>query len=389
MYNFTDAPNRKNMNCVKWDNADASYGGQNLLPMWIADMDFQVAPPIVEALRRRVDHMVYGYDFLGDDYYDAICSWMKRRHNFDIKREWITFTPGIVTALHIATLALSQPGDEIIVNTPAYGPFFGAVKDEGRTMVDVPLKVTDGNYEMDFDALERAITPKTRAIMFCSPHNPSGRVWTMEELKKLDALCEKHNIVVVADEIHHDLVLSGKHISYGCVSEHAKNNCIICTAPSKTFNLAGIQVSNIIIPNDGIREKFNVQVKRAHLGANNFAGPALIAAYNESEKWLEELLEVIRGNCQYLVDYITKNIPEIKVKMPEGTYLLWLDCRGLGLKEEDLGKFFAEKCGLAANVGSWFGDCGTCFRRINTACPRSFVEECAKRIEAGVKTLRK
>ena len=390
MYNFTDAPNRKNQGCTKWDKADLLYGGQNLLPMWIADMDFEVAPPIVSAIEKRVQNKVFGYDFLTDEYFEAVKGWMKKRHHYEIEKEWITFTPGIVTALHMAVNAVTQPGDEVLITSPVYGPFFGATTDEGRTLVDVPLIEEDGYYTMDFEGMEKAVTPKTKAMLLCSPHNPCGRVWTREELEKLDAFCQKHNIFVIADEIHNDLILTDReHIMYGNVSEHAKMNSIICTAPSKTFNLAGIQGSNILIANEEVRKVFQAQVAKAHASANDFAGPATIAAYNESEAWLDELLEVLKSNSQYFVDFIHEHCPELKVRMNEATYLMWLDCRGLGMTEEELGKWFAEKVGIAANAGSWFGKTGTNFRRLNMACPRSFVEDACQRIEKAVKELRK
>ena len=390
MYNFTDAPNRKNQGCTKWDKADLLYGGQNLLPMWIADMDFEVAPPIVSAIEKRVQNKVFGYDFLTDEYFEAVKGWMKKRHHYEIEKEWITFTPGIVTALHMAVNAVTQPGDEVLITSPVYGPFFGATTDEGRTLVDVPLIEEDGYYTMDFEGMEKAVTPKTKAMLLCSPHNPGGRVWTREELENLDAFCQKHNIFVIADEIHNDLILTDReHIMYGNVSEHAKMNSIICTAPSKTFNLAGIQGSNILIANEEVRKVFQAQVAKAHASANDFAGPATIAAYNESEAWLDELLEVLKSNSQYFVDFIHEHCPELKVRMNEATYLMWLDCRGLGMTEEELGKWFAEKVGIAANAGSWFGKTGTNFRRLNMACPRSFVEDACQRIEKAVKELRK
>ena len=390
MYNFTDAPNRKNQGCTKWDKADLLYGGQSLLPMWIADMDFEVAPPIVSAIEKRVQNKVFGYDFLTDEYFEAVKGWMKKRHHYEIEKEWITFTPGIVTALHMAVNAVTQPGDEVLITSPVYGPFFGATTDEGRTLVDVPLIEEDGYYTMDFEGMEKAVTPKTKAMLLCSPHNPGGRVWTREELEKLDAFCQKHNIFVIADEIHNDLILTDReHIMYGNVSEHAKMNSIICTAPSKTFNLAGIQGSNILIANEEVRKVFQAQVAKAHASANDFAGPATIAAYNESEAWLDELLEVLKSNSQYFVDFIHEHCPELKVRMNEATYLMWLDCRGLGMTEEELGKWFAEKVGIAANAGSWFGKTGTNFRRLNMACPRSFVEDACQRIEKAVKELRK
>ena len=288
-----------------------------------------------------MQNKVFGYDFLTDEYFEAVKGWMKKRHHYEIEKEWITFTPGIVTALHMAVNAVTQPGDEVLITSPVYGPFFGATTDEGRTLVDVPLIEEDGYYTMDFEGMEKAVTPKTKAMLLCSPHNPGGRVWTREELEKLDAFCQKHNIFVIADEIHNDLILTDReHIIYGNVSEHAKMNSIICTAPSKTFNLAGIQGSNILIANEEVRKVFQAQVAKAHASANDFAGPATIAAYNESEAWLDELLEVLKSNSQYFVDFIHEHCPELKVRMNEATYLMWLRYSGLGMTEEELGKSF-------------------------------------------------
>lgn len=390
MYDFINAPHRKNQGCTKWDKADAIYGrgATDLLPMWIADMDFAVAPPIVAALRKRVENMVYGYDFLTDEYYEAVIGWMKNRHHYEIQKDWITFTPGIVTALHMAVKAVTEPGDEVLMTTPVYGPFFGATKDEGRVMVDVPLLDDDGDYTMDWDGMEKAVTPKTKAMLLCSPHNPGGRVWTREELEKLDAFCQKHGIFVIADEIHNDLVFSGEHIVYGNVSEHAKMNSIICTAPSKTFNLAGIQGSNILIANEEIRAKFKEQVAHAHASANIFAGPATIAAYNESAPWLDELLEVLKGNCEYFVNFVHEHCPELKVRMNEATYLMWVDCRGLNMTEDELADWFGQKVGVAANPGTFFGENVLGFRRFNMACPRTMVEDGCRRLEKALKELR-
>ena len=386
MYDFKNAPHRKNQGCTKWDKADALYGcgvAENLLPMWIADMDFAVAPPIVAALQKRVQNLVFGYDFLTDEYYEAVVGWMKRRHNYEIQKEWITFTPGIVTALHMAVNSVTEPGDEVLMCSPVYGPFFGATTDEGRVLLDVPLHDEDGYYTMDWDAMEKAVTPKTRAMLLCSPHNPGGRVWTREELEKLDACCEKHNIFVIADEIHNDLVFSGEHIVYGNVSEHAKMNCIICTAPSKTFNLAGIQGSNILIANEEVRKKFQAQVAKAHASANIFAGPATIAAYNEGEEWLGQMLDYVHGNMEFTVRFLAEHLPEIRTAIPEGTYLMWLDLRGLGLGHEELLRFMAREAGVGLNDGAAFGVQGRGFMRMNMATSRTLIKTALLQIEAA------
>ena len=390
MYDFINAPHRKNQGCTKWDKADAIYGrgATDLLPMWIADMDFAVAPPIVAALRKRVENMVYGYDFLTDEYYEAVIGWMKNRHHYEIQKDWITFTPGIVTALHMAVKAVTEPGDEVLMTTPVYGPFFGATKDEGRVMVDVPLLDDDGYYTMDWDGMEKAVTPKTKAMLLCSPHNPLGIVWTKEQLKKMADICIANNVLLVSDEIHSDLIFHGKkHIPTATVSEEIAGKVISCISGTKTFNLAGLQASTTVFPDLETKERFDRFWTNMDIHRNNaFSSVAMETAFNEGEEWLEQLLEYLDGNFEYVKSFCEEHIPQIKVNVPDATYLMWLDCRGLGMDNETLRKFMIEKAGLGLNEGYTFGRSLTGYMRLNAACPRSILQQAMKQLRDAVDT---
>lgn len=382
MYDFDKEINRRGTSCLKWDFADSKFQGKDLLPMWIADMDFEAAPAIIEHMQKRLDEKVFGYSALPDEYYEAVISWMKRRHNYQVKREWINYTAGVVSALNYAVEAVTEPLDEIMVLTPVYGPFYNAIKEQGRVEVKVPLINKDELYTFDFEAMQKAITPKTKVLMLCSPHNPVGRVWTRSELEQLSEFCIKNNLIVIDDEIHNDLVFGKEHIVLGRISPEIEQRCIICTAPSKTFNLAGIQVSNIIIPNEELCKKYeSVVVKHHTYSPNSFTASALIGAYNESEQWLDELLVYLEGNVNYFVDYINEKIPLLKTKKPDGTYLVWVDCRKLGLSNTEVKRFFVDKCKLAVNDGSTFGIEGEQYVRFNLACPRSIIKKALERIE--------
>ncbi len=283
MYDFDEIIPRKNTNSMKWDKLEEVYQREDLLPMWVADMDFLVAPQITSALEKRIKHGIYGYTFCSDDYYASVINWMKDRHDFNIKKEWIVFTPGVVPAVSYAIRAFSDVGDSIIVQSPVYHPFYNSIKDNKRNVVTNPLIYKDGRYQMDYDDLERKIDSKTKLLILCSPHNPVGRVWTKEELSKLAEICLKNNIKIISDEIHFDIVYKdSKHTVLANISDEIMDNSIICTAPSKTFNIAGIQVSNIIIPNDNMREKYIKELDVDHIGRpNSIAETILIAAYND------------------------------------------------------------------------------------------------------------
>ena len=377
---FDEMIPRRGTGSLKWDGADRIFHGKDLLPMWIADMDFPAAPAIQEALHRRVNQRVFGYGMLSPGYYEAVSGWMSRRHGCSVPREWIVFTAGVVAALNFAVQAVTEPGDEILIPSPVYGPFFHAAEDWGRVAVRCPLKEEDLFYTFDFDDMERRITPRTRALMLCSPHNPVGRVWKRQELEALADFCLRHNLVVIADEIHHDLVFQ-PHTMFLTVSPEIAQRTILCTAPSKTFNLAGIQASNIIIPNEELRSKYRAVVARHHaFSANSFAETAVVTAYRDSEGWLDALIPYLDGNMALFCGTVAAALPRLRVRRPEGTYMAWVDCTGLGRDPGDLKRFFAEECGLAFNDGASFGPGGAGFMRVNLACPRANVEECLRRL---------
>ena len=366
---------------VKWDAADRAFGGENLLPMWIADMDFPAAPGILDSLSRRVEQGVFGYGTLSQAYYDAVIGWMERRHHCKVERDWIVYTAGVVTALNYAVQAATEPGDEILVPSPVYGPFYHAVEDWDRVLVKCPLKNDALRYTFDFEDMERRVTPRTRALMLCSPHNPVGRVWERAELEELAAFCLRHNLSVIADEIHNDLVFRA-HTMFLNVSPELAGRTILCTAPSKTFNLAGIQASNIIIPGEALRQKYRAAVARNHgSSANSFVQAAVLGAYNDSERWLDELLEYLDGNMALFCGTVERELPKLRVRRPEGTYMTWVDCSGLGLEPGALKRFFVDRCGLALSDGAGFGEEGAGFMRFNLACPRATVEECLRRLK--------
>lgn len=389
MYNFDEIIERRGTDCEKWDMLKELYGREDLLSLWVADMDFKSSPFIQKAIEKKAKDSVFGYTFISDSYYDAVISWMKRRHDWDVKKEWIKFTPGVVTALSHAVKAFTNPGDEVIVQSPVYYPFYNSIKNNGCQIIKNSLVYTGDTYIMDYEDLEKKIGPRTKLLFLCNPHNPIGRVWTRDELARLGEICLKNDIIIVSDEIHFDLIYKGyDHTVMAKVSPEISGNCIVCTAPSKTFNIAGLQVSNIIIPNYKLRKVFSNELENSSVpGPTLFGIEALKAAYNESEEWLDSLLEYLGKNLNFLINYIEKNIPQLKVVKPEGTYLVWVDCSKLNMNPKELRDFFVNKCRLALDDGEMFGEEGEQFQRFNIACPRSILEETLKRIEQAVKLL--
>lgn len=383
-YDFSSVPDRSNCGSQKWNAAkDASVEN---VPLSVADMEFYTAPPIKEALKALADSAILGYTSATEEYYDAVCSWMSRRHNFNVKKEWIINTPGVVDALAILVDAVTKPGDSVIILTPVYYPFDMAVIAKSRRIIYSKLINNNGHYEIDYADLEKkAALKEAKALLFCNPHNPVGRVWTKSELLKVANICCNNNVFIIDDEIHHDLIMPGyEHTVMATVSERVKNNIAVCTAPSKTFNLAGLQCSNIIIPNSKIRLKATAcSLLNMQMGLNIFAYTACIAAYNKCEDWLEELLTVINGNAEYIKSFMAENFPEIKISELEGTYLLWLDMRGLGMTHREL-KIMLENAGLYLDNGEVFGTEGRGFQRINLACARVTLENAMERFRHAV-----
>jgi len=391
-YNFDEIIDRAKYHSAKWDELETTFGviSKDVLPMWIADMEFRSPQPVIEAIKKANEHGIYGYTSRPLSYYQAIIDWMEKRHNWKIKKDWIAYSPGVVPALSLIIKAFCQPGDKVIVQPPVYYPFFRVIENNGCHIVNNPLKFNNKKYFIDWEDLERKVDdPRVKILIFCSPHNPVGRVWQKEELIILGEICLKHNIIVVSDEIHADILFKGyRHIPFASISTAFAHNSVTCTAPSKTFNLAGLQTSSIIIPNKKYYKIYENILDGLALDENNVFGlVALEAAYRDGEEWLEQLLSYLNENLKFLMKYFKERIPKIKVIKPEGTYLVWLDCRQLGFNAKDLNNFMIKKARVALDNGYWFGAEGKGFMRINIACPRSFLEECLKRIERAVNNL--
>ncbi len=390
-YDFDTVIERSGNYSSKWDELKKMFGRDDLLPMWVADMDFMSPQPVVDALVERAKQGIYGYTSRPESYFESVARWMKKRHNWDAKTEWMIYTPGVVPALSFIINAFTYPGDKVLVQQPVYYPFFRVIEDNGRRIVNNPLIYKDGRYTMDFDDLEEKVKDRRIKLMFlCSPHNPVGRVWTKDELIRLGRICIDNNILVVSDEIHHDILYPGvKHIPFASISEEFALSSITCTAPSKTFNLAGLQTSTIIIPNTTYYDIYRNFIKRLQLLRNNAFGlVALEAAYTHGEEWLDQLLEYLDGNLRTFTEGIERDVPQIKVVKPEGTYLVWLDCRELGFDAHQLNDFIINKAKLAFESGYWFGHGGEGFQRANIACPRTYVNEAVKRLKSAVESIK-
>lgn len=381
---------RKNTASIKWDEVEKAYEEEDILPFWIADMDFKAPQPVLAALQERVQHGVFGYTSRTDTYDQAIMDWLEKRHRWSIEKDWICHAPGIVPALSFIVQIFTEPEDEILIQPPVYHPFYQVTRENGRKLVQNPLKLEHNRYVIDFEDLESKLkTHSVKLFLLCSPHNPVGRVWTKEELQKLGELCRQYNILVVSDEIHFDLVFKPfTHTPFASISEELAQRSIICTAPSKTFNLAGLQTSNLIIPNSELRERFKRFLSVNFLGlTNTFGQLATEAAYRAGEEWLENCLQYLQENLNFLMKYIAEHIPTLKVIKAEGTYLIWIDCRGLNMDDQRLRLFMRHEAKVAVNEGVMFGEGGSGFIRMNIACSRALLEEGLSRIKKAVDQL--
>jgi cystathionine beta-lyase len=396
-YDFDTICDRSKTDCVKWGAVKTMFGREDIIPMWVADMDFPTAPPIVEALQKRAGHPFYSYTMTSPSLTGAVVDRVKHKFNWKIEPEWVVYTPGVVPALHIAVMSLTHPGDEIILQEPVYYPFFGVVTGSGCQIAHNNLKFTGRQYKMDYNDLENKFRVKpgsrpdhsrAKAMILCNPQNPIGRVWSREELQKMGEIVIGHGAVVISDEIHCELLYKGfKHTPFASISEEFAQNSIVCMAPSKTFNLPGLQASSIIIPNKKLRDNFtDAQAGIVH-GLNIFGLTAMEAAYRHGDEWQEQLLGYLQGNLEFTMDYFKERIPRIKVIKPQGTYLLWLDCRALRLDDPALRKFMREKARVGFDDGFVFGAGGSGFERMNIACPRPLLKEALGRIEKAVKAL--
>lgn len=390
-YNFDKEICRKNTDSFKWDTMEEKFNTNDAIPMWVADMDFEVSKSIVNGIKERLDHAVFGYGITPDSYFDAFTLWMKNKHNYLIKKDWIVFSPGVVPGISRAVGAFTEKDDEVIVQSPVYHNFYSIIEANGCKVIDNPLVLKDGKYEMDFEDLQRKITDKTKMIILCSPHNPVGRVWKKEELRKLGEICLKHNILVISDEIHCDIVYKGyKHTVFSTIDERFKDISIICTAPNKTFNIAGFQTANLVIENDKLREEFNkYNEKQFFYGHSILGNIAQEEAYKNGYEWYEQLMEYLEDNKDFVIDFVENRLPQLKVIKPEGTYLLWIDFSSLNMNEEELNRFLIDDCSVILNEGSEFGsDCGH-FQRMNIATQRNNIRKALEKIECEIKKIKR
>lgn len=395
-YNFDKVVDRIDTDSVKWDfRTNCSPKAQkDGLPLWIADMDFECADPIIKALHHRVDHKIFGYSSNNSDkYFDAFCNWYKIRFDWDIDRKSVVFSPGVVPAIALLVRVLTKPSEGVIIQKPVYYPFTNKIENNDRKVINNSLIYEDGTYKMDYEDLDKkASDPNNKVLILCSPHNPVGRVWSEEELKRVVEICKKHDVWIVADEIHSDLIRKGvKHTPLQLLCSDYKDKIVTCVAPSKSFNLAGMQLSNIIINNAELRKRYKHEIVATGgvSSPNPFAIVSAIAAYNESEDWLDELNDYLDKNVEFIKEFLLNNIPKAKLIYPEGTYLVWIDLNAFGLNEIDLEDLMFKKANVLLDEGYIFGKEGIGFERINAACPRSILKECLERIKKALDSLNK
>lgn len=372
-YNFDEEIDRTNTNCIKYDGLPQFFGADDLLPMWVADMDFRTPPFIINALKNRLEHEVLGYSLRPESFQEAVAGWLKRRHGWEIQKEWIVFTPGVVPAINMAILAHTSPGDSVVTQPPVYFPFFNAVTDHGRKLVYNKLSLVDGRLAVDFSDLEQKCRQGARMIILSNPHNPGGNVWTREELTKYTEICLRYNVLIISDEIHCDLVYKPhKHIPLASLSDEIAAKTITFIAPSKTFNVSGLSSSVAIIPDQTLRKQFVSTLDHLHIGLGNiFGNVAMEAAFTHGDEYVDELMEYLIGNVELVESFFETHIPQIKPIRPEATFLVWLDCRGMGMADKELHEFFINKAKVALNQGIQFGPGGKGFMRMNIGCPRN------------------
>lgn len=388
-FNFDKIIDRTNNFSAKWSEMNKNFGTNNLLPMWVADMDFLTAPCVMEALKDRLEQGIFGYTTRPSSYNESIVNWLDNRFSWKINQEWLMFSPAVITSISLLIQNLTQKNDKIMIQEPVYSPFHSIVESNERNLVISPLvKLDDGSYVMDYEDIEAKIKD-VKVFILCNPHNPVGRVWTREELTRLGEICLKHNVLVISDEIHSDIILKNhKHTPFASISKEFSENTITCMAPTKTFNLAGLQSSFLVISNPYYYEVMDKAFSILDIKRNNaFSLVATEAAYNYGEDWLYELIKYIEDNVDFAIDYIKNHMPQLKVKKPEGTYLLWVDFSNLNVDKKDLKNALINKGRIALSDGSSFGIGGDGYYRINLACPRSMVLEGLKRIEFAINSL--
>lgn len=387
-YNFDEVVCRKHTDALKLEALAPRWGRTDLLPLWVADMDFKTPPFIVEVMKKRMECEVFGYTVKPESWYEAIISWQKRRHKWTITKEMISFVPGVVPALAMAVQAFTQRGEKVMIQQPVYNPFAQVIRNNHRELVNCPLELKDGQYYINFKLFEKKIKG-CKLFLFCHPHNPGGRVWTREELKKVATICAQNNVIIVADEIHADLtLLPYEHIPFASVSEEAKQNSVVFASPSKAFNMAGLATSYAVIANPTLRRRFESYVEGNELaGGNVFAFNTVVAAYNKGEEWLQQMLTYVQGNIDEVVSYIKENIPQLKVIIPQASYLVFIDFSALQLNQKDIVALCTNRAHLALNDGSIYGEEGNGYMRINLACPRSVVRQALAQLKDAITSI--
>ncbi len=381
-YIFDELVNRRNTHSLKWDVKEHE------LPMWVADMDFQTAPEIQEAIRERVSHGVFGYSIVPEEWYQAYMGWWERRHHFSVEKEWLVFCTGVVPAISSMVRKLTTAGENVLVQTPVYNMFFNSIVNNGRNIAENPLRYDRNTYQMDFEDLERKLSDsQTTLMILCNPHNPVGRIWSREELEQVGELCRKYHVTVISDEIHCDLTSPGQeYIPFASVSENCKNNSITCMAPTKAFNLAGLQTAAVAVPNPNLRHKVWRGLNTDEVAEpNSFAVEAAVAAFTKGEAWLDDLREYIQENKNFAEDFLKKEVPQIKQVSSQAAYLLWLDCRDMHGCAGEFTQYLREHTGLYLSEGKQYGENGSSFIRMNIACSRSQLEDGLKRLAEGVR----
>ena len=386
-YNFDEVIDRHGTDCLKYDFGMKRKGRDDLLPLWVADMDFRLPDEILDEFHKRIDHGIFGYTDPLDEYFAAMNHWFSTRYGYTIEPEWVTLGAGIVYALGTSVRAFTEEGDAMMVMQPVYYPFSEVIKNDGRRLVNCQLRYENNHYSIDFEKMEKMIREEgVKALIFCNPHNPVGRVWDRESLLEIGRICVENHVVVISDEIHADFIFEGTHQVFADLSDKIRDISVTCTAPSKTFNIAGLQVSNIFIANDSLRRRFVKEISAAGYSQVNASGlVACRTAYAQGEEWYQGMMAYVRANIDFAEQYIREQIPEIRMRKPEGTYLLWLDFRRLSLTSEELEDLIVRKAGLWLDSGAIFGACGEGFQRINAACTRATLAEALGRIKNAIK----
>ena len=384
-YDFDQVVDRSKNRSAKYDERKKKFGREDVIPLWVADMDFKTAQPVIDAMKARAEEGIWGYTSRPDSYFDAVCGWQKRRNGWEIDRSMLSFSVGVVPSLSSMVFVFTEPGDKVLIQTPVYSEFYDVTESWGREVIENPMVEKDGVWSVDFEDFEKK-AKEAKLFFLCSPHNPLGIVWTREELTRMCQICIANDVLIVSDEIHSDLIFHGKkHIPTATLSPEIASHVITCISGTKTFNLAGLQASAVVFPNMELKKRFDKFWFNLDIHRNNaFSSIAMETAFNEGEEWLEQLLIYIDGNFELIRSFCEENIPQIRPNVPDATYLVWLDCRGLGMENEELRRFMIEKAGLGLNEGWSFGRSLSGYMRLNAACPRSVIEKALKQLKEAV-----